>query len=255
MPPFLIYSLDYSEFLFYYYWRMSKSALSSLKNNLAVLEEIIETFSSNFELREILNNIAKIIGKVTKADSCFIYLITGDEVILKGSQNPHHSNLAKIKMKLGEGITGWVAETKKTVAISQKAYEDKRFKLFSGLPEDKFEGFLSVPIIFQKKVIGVINIQHRRSKKYSKKDISFMETIAKQIGGILEVSRLISETNVLKEALETQKLIAKAKAILIRSGNLSEEDAHKLLVKKSMDKRKSLKEVAEAIILAEDVVR
>jgi uroporphyrinogen-III synthase len=158
-------------------------------------------------------------------------------------------------MKLGEGITGWVAETKKTVAISTKAYEDKRFKLFSGLPEDKFEGFLSVPIIFQKKVIGVINVQHRKSKKYSSKDIKFLETIAKQIGGILEVSRLISETDVLKEALETQKLISKAKAILIRSGNLSEEEAHRLLVKKSMDKRKSLKEVAEAIILAQEVIK
>ncbi|MFA6322095.1 MAG: GAF domain-containing protein [Candidatus Buchananbacteria bacterium] len=234
---------------------MSRSQNSDLKNNLAVLEEIIETFSNNFELKEILNSIAKIIGKVTKADSCFIYLISGDDVILKASQNPHHSNLAKVKMKMGEGITGWVAETKKTVAIAQKAYEDKRFKIFSSLPEDKFEGFLSVPIIFQKKVIGVINVQHRRTKKYSKKDINFLETIAKQIGGILEVSRLISETNILKEALSTQKLISKAKAILMKSGNLSEEEAHRLLVKKSMDKRKTLKEVAEAIILAEEVIK
>ncbi len=234
---------------------MAKTQNSDIKNNLAILQEIIETFSNNFELKEILNNIAKIIGKVTKADSCFIYLISGDEVILKGSQNPHHSNLAKVKMKVGEGITGWVAETRKSVAIQSRAYEDKRFKLFSGLPEDKFEGFLSVPIIFQKRVIGVINVQHRKPKKYSKSNIEFLETIAKQIGGILEVSRLISETDVLKDALETQKLVSKAKAILMKSGNLSEEEAHHLLVKKSMDKRKTLKEVAEAVILAEEVIK
>lgn len=233
---------------------MPKTKSLDLKNNLAILQEIIETFSGNFELKEILNKITKIIGKVTKADSCFIYLISGDEVILKGSQNPHHSNLAKVKMKVGEGITGWVAETKKSVAISRRAYDDKRFKIFSSLPEDKYEGFLSVPIIFQKRVIGVINVQHRKTKKYSQKDINFLETIAKQIGGILEVSRLISETNVLKEALVTQKLIGKAKAILMKSGNLSEEQAHRLLVKKSMDKRRSLKEVAEAVILAEEVI-
>ena len=157
-------------------------------------------------------------------------------------------------MKVGEGITGLVAETKKTVAIYTKAYEDKRFKLFSSLPEDKFEGFLSVPIIFKNSVIGVINVQHKKSKKYPKKEINFLETIAKQIGGILEVSRLIYETNVLKEALETQKLINKAKSILMKSGGLSEQEAHQLLVKKSMDKRRSLKEVAEAIILAQEVV-
>ena len=93
---------------------MAQSESLNLKNNLAALQEIIEIFSSRFELKEILDNIAKIIGKITKADSCFIYLIAGDEVILKGSQNPHHTNLAKIKMRLGEGITGWVAETKKS---------------------------------------------------------------------------------------------------------------------------------------------
>jgi uroporphyrinogen-III synthase len=234
---------------------MAKNLNSDIKNNLAILQEIIDTIGNGFDLKEILNNIAKIIGKVTKADSCFIYLISGEEVILKASQNPHHSNLAKIKMKVGEGITGWVAETKKTVAIANKAYEDKRFKLFSSLPEDKFEGFLSVPIIFKNNVIGVINVQHKKSKKYLKKDISFLETIAKQIGGILEVSRLISETNVLKEALETQKLINKAKAILMKTGSLAEEEAHRLLVKKSMDKRRSIKEVAEAIILAQEVIK
>jgi len=184
-----------------------------------------------------------------------IYLISGDEVILKASQKSHQSNLSKVKMKLGEGITGWVAETKKSVAIARKAYADRRFKLFNGLPEDKFEGFLSVPIIFRNHVIGVINVQHKKSHSYLKKDINFLETIGKQIGGILEVSRLISETNVLKEALMTQKLINKAKAILIRSGNITESEAHQLLIKKSMDKRKSLKEVAEAIILAHELTK
>lgn len=226
-----------------------------IKNNLAILQEIIDTIGNGFDLKDILNNIAKIIGKITKADSCFIYLISGGEVILKASQNPHHSNLARVKMKVGEGITGWVAETKKSVAISNKAYEDKRFKLFSSLPEDKFEGFLSVPIIFKNSVIGVINVQHKKSKRYSKKEIGFLETIAKQIGGILEVSRLISETNVLKEALEAQKLINKAKAILMKNGGLTEAEAHQLLVRKSMDKRRSLKEVAQAIILTQEIIR
>src|SRR3989344_1535958 len=131
----------------------AKDKSLNLGNNLAVLLEIIETATNHFELKEILAKIVKIIGQIAKADSCFIYLISGGEVILKASQNPHHSNLAKIKMKVGEGITGWVAETKKTVAIASKAYEDKRFKLFSSLPEDKFEGFLSVPIIFKNSVI------------------------------------------------------------------------------------------------------
>lgn len=224
-------------------------------DNLAVLEQIIETASNNFDLKEILAKIVEIIGKVTKADSCFIYLISSDQVILKASLKPHHGSISKVKMKLGEGITGWVAENKKTVVIKNKAYLDKRFKLFTNLPEDKFEGFLSVPIIFRNKVIGVINVQHQKTRAYSKKEISFLETIGKQIGGILEVSRLITETDVLKEALTTQKIINKAKAILMKSIGLDEDQAHRMLLKKSMDKRKSLKEIAEAIILAQDLTK
>ncbi len=226
-----------------------------VKNDLVVLQEIIETASNTFDLKEILAKIVEIIGKITKCDSCFIYLIFYDQVILKASLIPHHTNLSKIKMKLGEGITGWVAEHKKTVVIPTKAYQDKRFKLFISLPEDQFEGFLSVPIIFRNKVIGVINVQHKKTRRYKKSEISFLETIAKQIGGILEVSRLITETDVLKEALAAQKVINRAKAILIKTTGLDEDSAHRLLIKKSMDKRKSLKEVAEAIILTDEVIK
>ena len=230
-------------------------ATKPLADNLAVLEQIIETASDNFDLKEILAKIVEIIGKITKADSCFIYLISNNQLFLKASLKSHHGNISKVKMKLGEGITGWVAEHKKTAVIKNKAYLDKRFKLFTDLPEDKFEGFLSVPIIFRNKVIGVINVQHEKTRVYSKKEISFLETIGKQIGGILEVSRLITETDVLKEALATQKIVNQAKAILIKSTGLDEEQAHRLLLRKSMDKRRSLKEVAEAIILAQDLTK
>lgn len=228
----------------------SRSKKNTQQKNLEVLQEVIEAASNTFDLKQILSNIVKILAEISKSDSCFIYLITGDEVILKASQNPHQN--LDIRMKVGEGITGWVAETKKSVAISNHAYEDKRFKLFNNLPEDYFEAFLSIPIVFRSKVIGVINIQHKQKHRYPKQEIHFLETLAKQIGGILEVSRLISETNMLKEALETQKLINKAKAILMKSANISEDQAHKLLLKKSMDKRKSLREIAEAVILADE---
>lgn len=62
---------------------MTKHQDSDVKNNLAILQEIIDTIGNGFDLKEILNNVAKIIGKITRADSCFIYLISGDEVILK----------------------------------------------------------------------------------------------------------------------------------------------------------------------------
>ncbi len=225
------------------------------KKQLAVLKEIINTISYNLDLNEVLNRILELIKEVTKSDSCFLYILEGDFLVLKASQNPRKKFIGKLKMKIGEGITGWVAKHKKTVCLEQAAYKDKKFKTIASLPEDEYEAFLSVPITFGQEFIGVINVQHIKKKKYSQDEISLVEMIAQQVGGALEIARLISETNLLKDALETRKLIDKAKAILMKDYGFSEEKAHQLLLKKSMDKRKSLKEIAQAIILVNELAQ
>ncbi len=229
-----------------------KKKLAEKQEEIEILRKIIEMVSFNWDVKDILQSVIKIVHTYTKSDSCLVYLIERNQLILEASQNPHRP-LGKITLQKGEGITGWVAQHKKTVMLPVKAYDDERFKLFNNLPEDKFESFLSVPIIFKNKIIGVINIQNRRSHHYVKNQILFLEAIACQIGGAIEHAKLVSETNMLKDALETRKVVEKAKGILMRKNNLTEGQAHKLLNKKSMNVRKSLKEVAEAIILSEDV--
>ena len=156
-------------------------------------------------------------------------------------------------MKIGEGITGWVAGEKKPVILSEKAYKDPRFKKFSSLPEDRYEAFLSVPIINKKGVVGVINIQHKKKHKYSDMEINLLTAIGKLVGGAVENARLIEETLELKEALEMRKLVERAKGILVERKHLTERDAYRILQKQSMETRKSLKEIADAIILAEQL--
>jgi uroporphyrinogen-III synthase len=217
-----------------------------------ILREIIETISYNLDLKEVLARIVRIVSGVTRADSCFLYLIDGNDLVMRASLNPKPLEIGNIKLKLGEGITGWVARNKKTVALAKQAYNDKRFKFVNSLPEDQFEGFLSVPIIYHDKVLGVINVQHSKPKKYSKSEIILFELIAKATGGAIENGLLFSEKEALKEALETRKFIEKAKGILMNEYNLSEDAAYKLLHKKSMDKRMSMKEVANAIIISDE---
>ena len=96
---------------------------------------------------------------------------------------------------------------------------------------------------------------HIKKKKYSKDKIAFLEIIAKQVGGAIENARLILETDFLRQALKTRKLVEKAKGILMKNNDLTETEAQRLLNKKSMDKRKSLKEIAEAIILSDEMMR
>lgn len=229
-----------------------KKKLAEKEGEIEMLRNIIETVSYNWDVKDILQSVIQMVHTYTKSDSCFIYLVGHNQLTLEASLNPHRP-LGKITLQKGEGITGWVAKHKKSVVLAQKAYNDERFKLFNNLPEDKFESFLSVPIIFKNTIIGVINIQNRRRRLYVKNQITFLEAVACQIGGAIENARLVSETNLLKEALETRKIIEKAKGILMAKNNLTETQAHTFLTKKSMDARKSLKEVAEAVILVHEM--
>ncbi len=223
-----------------------------LKKELRFLYRVAQTVHS-LEIGELLKEIVKIAHQITRGDSVLIYTLDREKnsLILRASKNPHTDLLQRITIKFGEGITGWVAKEKKPVVISQGAALDSRFKLFRSLPEDKFEAFLSVPIINKIGVVGVINVQHRRKHTHSSMEINLMEAIGKLVGGAVENALLIEESLALKEALELRKLIEKAKGILMGKNNLPEAQAYKTLQKESMDSRKSLKEVAEAVILAD----
>jgi uroporphyrinogen-III synthase len=226
--------------------------IKELQKELDFLYQVARTVHS-LELEEVLKEIVRIALKVTRGDSCLIYVLDPKrkELVLKASKNPHADLLEKITMKLGEGITGWVAKEKKGVFLSQEAYKDSRFKSFSSLPEDRYEAFLSVPMINKSGIVGVINIQHRKVHKHTEMEINLLAAIGKLVGGAVENALLIEETMELKETLELRKVIEQAKGILMKRKNILEEEAYRILQKESMNSRKSLKEIADVIVLAE----
>jgi signal transduction protein with GAF and PtsI domain len=178
---------------------------------LKTLYQISESIRIGLSLQEVLNQIVEAVSDITRPDSCLIYLLdeTKGELILRASKRPHPKLLGRIKMKLGEGITGWVAKQKKPVAISENASDDPRFKFFHNLPEDRYQAFLSVPILNRDEVIGVINVQHKQAHKHSPDEITLLSTIAYQVGGAIENARLYEETKKKGLQLETLAQISK----------------------------------------------
>ena len=146
----------------------------SPKQELDLLHQITHIISCATDLPELLKSICKMVAGVLGSDSCLIYLYEEKEnsLVLSGAQNAHAGALGKVKMKLGEGITGWVAAHKRPVAISEKSYEDPRFKFFSSLPEDKYESFLSVPILTRGQLVGVINLHRKKIHEYPPRKLS-----------------------------------------------------------------------------------
>jgi Signal transduction protein containing GAF and PtsI domains len=217
------------------------SKIATILSDLIVFDRL--------SLDQFLNKIIKLINKIIDVDSCFIYLYQSKKLTLFASKKSHKNLLGKITLKEGEGITGWVAEHKKTVAIKEKAYLDPRFKFFKELPEDRYEAFLSVPIIDKQGLVGVINLQNKKPKVFSKKEKQMIEIFASIIASGLRKVILQEKLGFLEEKLEERKIVEKAKGILMKKENLTEEEAYKKMQKEAMKKRKKLKEIAEAVIL------
>jgi Signal transduction protein containing GAF and PtsI domains len=217
------------------------SQIATILSDLIVFDRL--------SLDQFLDKIIKLINKIIDVDSCFIYLYQNKKLTLFASKKPHKNLLGKITLKEGEGITGWVAEHKKTVAIKEKAYLDPRFKFFKELPEDRYEAFLSVPIIDKQGLVGVINLQNKKPKVFSKREKQMIEIFASVIASGLRKVILQEKLGFLEEKLEERKIVEKAKGILMKKENLTEKEAYQKMQKEAMKKRKKLKEIAEAVIL------
>src|ERR1700684_4541235 len=101
--------------------------LEPVSSHVAWLHRISNIVSSELSLDEMLGEIVGLTVQVTACDACLVYLIEQDEIVLRASQVPHAADLGILRMRMGEGVTGWVAEHKSVVALGSNAAADTRF--------------------------------------------------------------------------------------------------------------------------------
>src|SRR5271156_1785255 len=234
---------------------MNGYAAPEQRQDIDVLHEIGERIAAADPLSTVLKLVVEFVSTVVKCDSCFLYVLEGNDLILRASQNPHSEVVNRLALRMGQGITGWVAENKKPVAIASRASSDPRFQSFNELPEDRYEAFLSVPILCRNKLVGVINLQHRQPHTHTEAEIQLISTIGFLVGAEVEMARLEEANSQLSEELESRKIIERGKGILQRDLRITEEEAYLMLQKQSRQRRLSMREVAEAIILSEEIKR
>jgi len=223
--------------------------------DIEFLHQISSRIAAADPFHEVLDQIVEFACDVAKCDSCLVYILEEDELVLRATRNPHEEVVDRLKIRVGQGITGWVAEHREPVAVHEHAWQDPRFKLFHELPEDSFEAFLSVPILCRGRLVGVINLQHRKPHTYTRRQIRLIATIGFLVGAEIEMARLEMANSELADQLETRKLVERAKGILQRDLGLDEEQAYLTLQRQSRQKRRSLKEIAEAVVLGEEIRR
>jgi uroporphyrinogen-III synthase len=196
-------------------------------SDIDVLHEIGSRIAAADPLHAVLRRVVDFVASVVPCDSCFVYVLEEEDLVLRASKTPHPDVIDHLTMHVGQGITGWVAEHRQPVAVGRNAFADPRFQTFNELPEDRYEAFLSVPVLSRGKLVGVINLQHRQPHDYSRQDIQLISTIGFLVGAEIEMARL----------------------------GATEEEAYLTIQRQSRQRRKSKKEIAEAIVLADDLRR
>ncbi|MBI3209905.1 MAG: GAF domain-containing protein [Candidatus Solibacter usitatus] len=191
-----------------------EARLERTGQQLRVFQKISRFMVRDMSLQEVLRGIVDLIVEFMECDSCLIYLLDGNELVLCASNNPNPAAIGHVRLSMSEGLTGWVARERRMVSISQEAFQDPRFKFFSDLPEDTFQAFLSAPVIARNKVVGVINVQHRQTHMHSGIEMETLTTIGEQVGCLLVLARMssaaIAEVNHAELVLSSAPALARS---------------------------------------------
>lgn len=164
--------------------------LARTEQQLRLLQKISRYMVRPIPLQQALDGVVSLTVEFMECDSCLLYLLDRNELVLRASNPPQKAAVGNVKLGLSEGLTGWVAREKRLLAISREAYHDPRFKFFSDLPEDTYEAFLSAPVISRNGVEGVINVQHRGPHSHSGLEMELLTTVGEQLGCLLMLSRV-----------------------------------------------------------------
>ena len=233
---------------------MTSTGSKALIQKLEALSKISKAISSDLYLEDILRLIVVVTAEVMKSKICSLWLVDERDKALKirATQSMSEEYLKERSLKLGEGVVGYVAQENRPMMIynvlKESRYNEKELARREGLVS-----MLSVPMTVKDKVIGVINCYTSSSHKFTKSEIEVLATVANQAAIAIENAGLIMKAKIIEDELMSRKLVERAKGILMKEQNLSEEEAFRRLQKKSMDLRKSMPEIAEAVILANQI--
>jgi len=174
-----------------------QAADSSLAaRELNFLVRLAQAAASTQRPDELLELIIRETTSAIGTDVCSLYLLAPNQQLLLTATNGLNENMVgKVTMKVGEGITGWVADSR-SPAVVPDVSKEPHWKWVPGLDEDRFHSMASVPIESGPRLVGVLNVQSTERREFDSGDIDFLRAIAGQVAGILERSELQRRTEV-----------------------------------------------------------
>jgi len=224
------------------------------EEQIKALTKISKAIASDLYLEDILRLIVTVTAEVMGSNICSLMLIDEkkNELVIRATQSVSEEYNKKPPLKIGEGIAGKVAKENRPLAVKDVTKE-KEYKYKDIAKKEGLCSLLCVPLTVKGKVMGVINCYTSTPHDFTETQINVLTSIANQAAVAIENTELMVKSKVIQEELEERKKIERAKGLLMKEEKLTEEQAYLKIQRYSMDHRKTMREVVEAIILAADM--
>jgi len=236
---------------------MDKIKLETYDRYIKGLMDISQAITSDLYLEDILKLIVMVTAKVTGVEICSLWLVEetkdGKKIRLKATQSMNPDYFKDRFLNMNEGVVGFIASHNRRLVL-EDVLREPRFKEKEMAKKLGLVSMVGVPLrVKDDRVIGVLDCFTIEPHKFSETEINLIKTVANQAAIAIGNTELLVRTRVIEEELESRKKIERAKELLMVKKNLPADKAFRWLQKKSMDSRKSMREIAEAIIISQDI--
>lgn len=234
--------------------KTAKAKYQVYLKHIEALAKVANMITSGLYLEELLRLVVNVTAQIMNSKICSLMLLDSEkkELVIKATQSVSEEYNKKPNIKLGEGIVGRVALQNKPICVLD-VKEDENYINRDIARKEKLCSLASIPLAVKNRVIGVLNCYTSQKHKFTKQELDVLTALASQAAVAIENAELSLRAHSAEEALTARRLIDRAKDILSQEANVLPSEAYRLIQKKSMDSRKSMREVAEAIIMAKDI--
>jgi signal transduction protein with GAF and PtsI domain len=236
---------------------MDTKAQEPYDSYLKALMDISRAITSDLYIEDILKLIVMVTAKVMGVEICSLWLVDGEgdkrTIRLKATQAIDPDYVKDRVLKVNEGVVGCVVSQNRPL-ILEDIFAEPRFKEKEMARKLGLASMVSVPMNVQgDKVVGVLNCFTSMPYRFSETEVNLLTTVANQAAVAIMNTELMVKTRVIQEELENRKLVERAKEVLMRRRNMSGAQAYRWIQKRSMDSRKSIVHVAEAVLLSDEL--
>lgn len=221
--------------------------------NVNALFEIADHAAGGDTIDETLASTVKLATGLVNCDECCTYVLQGEELVPWVWKYVAHASLDRVGIRLDQGFAAALAQHRSPLAASATPSNLHSFRQFEAWSTDPGETFVCAPFVSRSKLVGAMTLHHWRPHSYSRIEVKFLSTVGYLVGADLGISSLQKHNSELLLELETRKLVERSKGILQRDFGMSEPEAYLALKQQSEKAKRSVKEIAQAIILSSEV--